>query len=195
MPERLHPLAQPGTPRVVFEAHHLGCAVDGIRSEDHVADEAPLARLGEQRQGTEEVHARAVGAHVVLAEQLVSPAYGQDRHVSLDGLAQASRLRAGAPDAEIVHEGVLVEVLAAAYEKEVELGKIGVLAGAQPHDLALDATPRATPLQRDGVAPVSVEVQDVRIEMADFDVHVQPSQNPARPSLRCAAPRKASMAE
>ena len=152
---------------MVLKAHHLRRARQCAGREEQVADHALLCSLGVEGDGADEAALLPRVGEVVLAQQLVAAADGEHRGVVLDEAGELAGLGVCPSCPEVVEQGALVEVLAAADEEEVELGQVGMVSHAHAGDARLDAAPLAALLQGDGVAPVPVEVQHIRIQMTN----------------------------
>ena len=188
--ERRHAAAEVGLAAVVFKADDRTAA--GLRQalEERVADHALLRSDGIIVDRADEVALLAVPRAVVAAEHLVAAADGQKRFAvgngSLD-LAALSGFQVG-------QEHLLLKVLTAADEKQVKLCKIRPLADRDLRHLGFDAAPLQTAAHTENIAPVAVEVQKVRVKMADTQNLFAHSQNSFPPSCFCSRPRRSSMA-
>ena len=104
---------------------------------------------------------------VEAAEQLVAAADGEERRAALDLVAQRVRL-AG----EIVRDERLLAVLAATDVEEVDLAGRDLVADADRRaPRARARAQRARRVEDGDVAAVRVDVEVVRIEVADADLH------------------------
>ena len=192
-PERLHPLAEEGAPAVVLEADQGGRLQPQrrVRLHHHVADAADLARLGAHVEEADAREALALGGVVVVAEQLVATADGQDRRPVLDGLCQVH----GLVLQQVVVDQRLLLVLAASEEEDVHLVDAPSHALAQLQNAGLEPAPARALQQREDVAAVAVDVHQVGVEPADgqaLAAHVA-QYGRSQPRLTSSA-RRSSMA-
>ncbi len=108
---------------------------------------------------------------VEAAEQLVPAADGEERRAGLDLVAQRVRF-AG----EIVRDERLLAVLATTDVEEVDLAGRDLVVHADGAHLEL-VPARSRALRENGdVAAVRVDVEVIRIEVADADLHAAVSQ-------------------
>ena len=187
--ERRHAAAEVGLAAVVFKADDRTAA--GLRQalEERVADHAFLRSDGIIVDRTDEVALLAVPRAVVAAEHLVAAADGQKRLAVGDGsldLAAFSGFQVG-------QEHLLLKVLTAADEKQVKLREIRLLADRDLRHLGADAAPLQAAAHTENVAPVAIEVQKVRVQVADAQGLLAHSQNSFPPSCFCSRPRRSSM--
>ncbi len=128
----------------------------------HVADHATLAGDRLQRQEADSRHALAVEAAVAAAEQLVAAADGERRRAAGDRLAESRSL-----PGEIVRHEELLAILPAADVVEVVVAGHDRIAHSQRRDLELVTSPAGAPREHGDVAAVGVDVEVVRVEVAD----------------------------
>ena len=150
--------------------------------DQHVADHAALARDGLEREEADAGHVLAVEAAVAAAEQLVAAADREHGRASLDRLVQRLRL-----PHEILRDEQLLSILPAADVVEVVLARHDRVAHPERRHLELVAAPRRPPREHGDVAAVGVDVEVVRIEVADAD-----RRHPERSQYGFASPREAS---
>ena len=156
--------------------------------EQDVADHAPLAGDGVQRQQAGAGQLDAAQVAVVRAEQLVAAADGEERGAALDRVAQ----RLGARR-EVRRDELLLAVLAAADVEEVDVRRRRV-AQVDRDDLEL-VPARLRPCREHGdVAAVGVDVEVARVEVPDADLHGRRSQNSATCPRSASRPRRESIA-
>ena len=153
--ERGDALAQIGAAAVVFKADDGPAAALRRAAKDEIADDALLRADGVEVHRAGIVELVAVPGAVIAAQHLVAAADGEDRLAVRRRLAQLARLAPG----EVAQEHLLLEILSAAEEKEVEIRKARRFARGQRRDRAVDAAPRAALLKAENVAPVAVKVQ------------------------------------
>jgi hypothetical protein len=108
---------------------------------------------------------------VEAAEQLVAAADGEKRRAAGHRFGQCGPLRS-----DVGRDQRLLAVLPAAYVVQVDLPSVHVLANPDVRDLELVASPRRPLPQHGDVAAVGVDVQVVRVEMPDADLHAARSQ-------------------
>ena len=174
---------------MVFKADD--CAATGLRQtfKKEVADHALFRTDGVIIDRADEITLLAVPRAVVAAEHLVAAADGQKRLAVGDGsldLAAFSGFQVG-------QEHLLLKVLTAADEKHVKLREIRLLADRDLRHLGADAAPLQAAAHTENVAPVAVEVQKVRVQVADAQGLLAHSQNSFPPSCFCSRPRRSSM--
>src|SRR6185312_9650810 len=159
--ERAHALAEPGASGVVLEPddrHGLSraqLAVDG-----DVADHPRRSRLGDEVDEAGAADLVSLVAAVVVPEHLVAAADGEHPGAVVDRGPQP----VGAAD-EVVLDQELIAVLAAADVVEVGLGQRVARAAADRREA--EPAPLAPRPQDGDVAAVGVDVQVLRIEVAD----------------------------
>ena len=120
-----------------------------------------------QRQDPDPGQLLAGDVAIEAAEKLVAAADGEKRCVTLDGLAQLLRLAR-----EVVRDERLLAVLPAADVVEVDLPDRNRVVHADRAQLEFVAA-AGRPLREHGdVAAVGVDVEVVRIEVPDPDLHV-----------------------
>ena len=188
--ERRHAAAEVGLAAVVFKADNQTAA--GLRQalEERVADHALLRPDGVIVDRADEITLLAVPRAVVAAEHLIAAADGQKRLAVGNGSLDLAALSG----AQIGQEHLLLKVLTAADEKQIKLCEICLLADRDPRHLGVDAAPLEAAAQTQEVAPVAVEVQKIRVQMADAQGLFAHSQNSFPPSCFCSRPRRSSMA-
>ena len=174
---------------MVFKADDRAAA--GLRQafKEEVADHALLRTNGVIIDRADEITLLAVPRAVVAAEHLVAAADGQKRLAVGDGsldLAAFSGFQVG-------QEHLLLKVLTAADEKQVKLREICLLADRDLRHLGADAAPLQAAAHAENVAPVAIEVQKVRVQVADAQGLLAHSQNSFPPSCFCSRPRRSSM--
>ena len=150
--------------------------------DQDVADHAPLARDGLEREEADAGHVLAVEAAIAAAEQLVAAADREHGRSAVDRLVQRLRL-----PREILRDEQLLAVLAAADVVEVVLARHDRVAHPERGHLELVAAPGRPPREHRDVAAVGVDVQVVRIEVPDAD-----RRHCARSQYGFASPREAS---
>ena len=188
--ERRHAASEVGLAAVVFKADDRTAA--GLRQalEERVADHALLRSDGIIVDRADEIALLAIPRAVVAAEHLVAAADGQKRFAVGNGSLDLAALSG----AQIGQEHLLLKVLTAADEKQVKLCEIRLLADCDLRHLGVDAAPLQTAAHAENIAPVAVEVQKVRVKMADTQGLFAHSQNSFPPSCFCSRPRRSSMA-
>src|SRR5581483_12130477 len=107
---------------------------------------------------------------VGTAEQLVAAAHGENARAAVDRAVQRVALRD-----EVARDERLLAVLAAADVEEVDTGGHVVLGPDRDDGQLVAPEPRPLAQNRD-VAAVGVDVEVVRVEMADGDLHAADSQ-------------------
>ena len=139
--------------------------------EQDVADHSPLAGDRVEREQADAGQLLAVPEAVEAAEQLVAAADRQHGRAALRRGEQRVALAF-----EVVRDERLLAVLAAAdVEKVVRAGHERVVHRDAVH-LELVAAPRRPPLEHGDVPAVGVDVQVLRIEVPDDDLHAARSQ-------------------
>ena len=170
-PERLRLRAERRVAGVILEADEHPPVV-GLGEE--IADEADLAGARRDVHDPEARDRLAHLWHVLAPEELVAAADREHRRAAGDRaleLIAVLALQVGADD-------VLAEILAAT--EEVHVGPVGVprLAGGERAGLDVDAAPLRALGQGQHVPAIAVDRHEVRIEVADAQVHrAQSSQN------------------
>ena len=132
--------------------------------DEDVADHPPVAG---DRLVREQADARlldAVGVEVEAAEQLVAAADGEQRRAVRDFRPQRVAL-----GGEVGRDQRLLAVLAAADVEEVDLAARHVVARPDRAHVELVPAPARPALEHGDVAAVGVDVEVVRVEVADDD--------------------------
>ena len=132
----------------------------------------------------------AVAVAVVAAEQLVAAADGEHGGAARDRLVHGVGLRG-----EVDRDERLLAVLAAADVEQVVRARPQRVAHRDRLDVELVPAPRRAPREHGDVAAVGVDVQVVRVEVPDADLHA--ALLPVRPHVRRRSPislRSASIA-
>ena len=132
--------------------------------DEDVADHPAVAG---DRLVREQADARlldAVGVEVEAAEQLVAAADGEQRRAVRD--VRPQRVALGG---EVGCDQRLLAVLAAADVEEVDLAARHVVAGPDRADVELVPAPARPAFEHGDVAAVGVDVEVVRVEVADDD--------------------------
>src|SRR4051794_35639289 len=186
-PQRPQPRAERRAAGMVLEADEGGGPPRVELAAQHdVADHARLAGDRFQVDQADAAHLVTMVAAVDVAEQLVPPAYA-NHHRPL----AHRRPQIGLPRKQVGNDEALVPVLAAA--EVVDVGRRQGIAGAAGQEVEADAAPAATPVEHGHVAPVGIDVQMLRIEMADAELHC-PSQYGRTTPRDSSFPRRSSMA-
>jgi hypothetical protein len=142
-----------------------------LRVEQDVADHPPLAGDRVQRK---QPHARqllAVREAVEAAEQLVAAADGQDGRAA--GRCGEQRV---ALALEVVRDERLLAILAPADVQQVVHAGLQRVLGRNGLDLELVPAPCGATFEHGDVPAVGVDVQIVRVEVPDDDLHAARSQ-------------------
>ena len=108
---------------------------------------------------------------VRAAEELVAAADREQRGTGRDRLPDARRLRR-----QILRDQRLLAVLATADVEQVVVARPDRLGDRHRAHFELVAPPGRTPREHRDVAAVGIDVQVVRIEMPDNDLHAARSQ-------------------
>src|SRR5437899_1153856 len=183
--ERLGPRVEARTAHMVLEpgegATHTRLE---LALEEDVADHAPLAGRALERQEAGAWHLLAVKAAVAAAEQLVTATDREERSAALEhGRAQRLGLRG-----EILRDEQLLPVLAAAHVIEVVVARDDRIVHPERRDVELVPSKRCAPSEHRDVATVGIDVEVIRIEMADAD-----RRHALRSQYFFARPRSATM--
>ena len=150
--------------------------------DQDVADHAALARDGLEREEADAGHVLAVEAAIAAAEQLIAAADSERRRSAFDRLVQRLRLRE-----EILRHEQLLSILPAADVVEVVRARHDRITHPERRHLELVAAPGRPPREHGDVAAVGVDVEVVRIEVADAD-----RRHPDRSQYGFVSPREAS---
>ncbi len=163
---------EPRPAGVVLEARerspHAGLE---LALEQDVPDHPPVPRDRVEGEDAHTWELRSAEVAIRPAEQLVPAAHGQQGGAVRERLVDALALVR-----EVGGDERLLAVLAAADVEQVVLPGSQRLAHRHGTHLQLVAAPRRTPLQHRDVAAVGVDVEVVRVEMADDDLHAASSQ-------------------
>ena len=152
---------------MVLKAHHHAAPGAVLAPEAVVADHPLHSPHGVQIQSADKVAALAVIGLVIAAQHLVAAADGEEGDAIFNGGFDLPVL---AP-VQIGQQHLLLEILAAADEHQVEAGQGGTAPDGQPGDAGLNAPPLQPPGHTYHIAPVAIEVQHIRVHMADFQFH------------------------
>ena len=134
--------------------------------EQHVPDHPLLAGDGLVREETDAGHRVAVAAEVTTAEQLVAAADREQRRAVRNGRLDRVSLRD-----EIGRDQRLFAVLAAADVVEVVLAGRELRRPPRAPSLELVPAERCPPPKDGDVAAVGVDVQVLRVQVSDADLH------------------------
>ena len=168
-PERLGPVLEIRPSAVVLEA---GQRLSGpFALQQDIPDHAPLTGDGMEREETAPGQLRTGPVAVVAPEQLVAAAHGEEGRAAGDRVLECRAL-----GFDVGCDERLLAILAAADVVEVDLSSVHALADADRGDLELMAASCGTLGQHGDVAAVGVDVQIVRVEMPDADLHAARSQ-------------------
>ena len=115
----------------------------------------------------DEVQLVAVPGLVILAEHLVAAADREEHLFVLDRGADLAPLAGG----KVAQQHLLLKILPAADEKDIVLCDIQRLADRALLDIDPDAAVLEAALHGDDIAPVAVQVEDIRVQMADIQFH------------------------
>src|SRR5438067_1065125 len=180
--------AEEGSAAVVLETDE-GARLQSfdVRLDHDVSDEALLAGFCFDVDEADAVISLAVGGLVVVAEQLVAAADGEDLGAVLGCLLEVVALVLD----EVVVDERLLAVLATAEEEDVDVGEVVGPAALNFFQFWYQAAPFRSFEQREDVAAVAVDVHQVGVEPADrellwFAAHVS--------QYGCAQPRLTSSA-
>ncbi len=132
--------------------------------DQDVADHAALAGDGLQRKQADSGHVLAVEAAIAAAEQLVAAADRERGRSAVDRLVQRLSL-----PYEILRHEQLLSVLPAADVEEVVVARDDLIAHPQGRHLQLVPAPRRPPREHRDVPAIGIDVEVVRIEVADAD--------------------------
>ena len=151
---------------MVFETdQRCGRQALDLRVDNHVSNEAFLARLGFHVDKADAGEALALGGLVVVAEELVSAADGKHRRASVH---RALERRLFVLEEVFVHQ-CLLPVLAASKEEDVDvLHALGV-AAAELQKFGVVTAPLGALEQREDIAPVAIDVHEVGIQPTDSE--------------------------
>ena len=162
--ERLGARVEASPARVVLEAgDRTRVARIELALEEHVADHPPLARDGLEGQQPDAGHVFAVEAAIAASEQLVAAAHRKERRAAGgDCLFQRLGLRR-----EVAGHEQLLAILAATHVIQIVRTGHDRIAHAELGQLEVMPAPRRPARQHRDVAAVGVDVQVVRVEVAD----------------------------
>ena len=158
-PKRLHALSQVRAAAVILIAHDGLCrdaALDG-----DVSDKARAAAIRIQVNEREALDL-LVSHEVGVAEQLVAATDGR-KHAAILDVGRELR----ALGEQVLAHDTLLAVRATADEDDVHVREARAVIDVDLPDLAADAAPLQALPQHEDVAAVSVEVQQLRVEMRD----------------------------
>ncbi len=192
----LDAFSEPGFPAVVFKSDQRALAAVRLpETVDGIADHPLLRPDGIQVQRAHKVTAHTLPGLIILSQHLISAADGQNTDAVLDGRAEGFRL----PGTQIGQKHLLLKVLSAADQQQVAACEVELFADPHPLNGRVDASPGKAPAHAEDIAGITVQIQDVGIEMTDIQFHsvsVLPaySQNSAPPQRRTISPLRASIA-
>jgi hypothetical protein len=150
--ERLHPFAEPGFSAVVFIPHDNAAPGLFLQLKAIIVDHTDICALCVEIDCSEIFAADAFMCLIVMTEHLIAAADGKKSLSILNRRLDVSSL-AGP---EILQQNLLFEILPSAYEKEIELRKVGPVADPKERHIAVDAAPLQTLLKAADIAAVSV---------------------------------------
>src|SRR6266542_305203 len=170
--QRLRPAVEARATRVILEARKCPARAGlELALEQHVADHPCLARHGVEWKEPDPGQVLAVEVAIGPPEQLVAAADGEQCRALRHRLDHPLRL-----GRKVLRNEGLLAVLAAADVEEVVLAWThGLVDRDRPH-LELVPAPGG-PARKDGdIASIRVDVEVVRIEVSDHDLHAARSQ-------------------
>ena len=180
-------LAQIGAAGVVLKAHH-GLAVQFVAGKHVVSDEPAFLSFRPDVDAAHELHDLSFPGLIVVTEDLITAADGQERLVVLDGRLDVRLL----VPVRVRQKHILLEVLTSADEEEVVLARVQVVSHGEPRHFAVDASPLQAFLHAEDVARVAVQIQKIGVQMAYVQFHVH-SQNFPPPASAESLSRTVSM--
>jgi len=133
------------------------------RVHDHIADESFFAGLGAHVDEPDAGKSLAFGRLVVVAQQLIAAAHRQHHRAVGDGRLERLLLELD----QVVVDERLLAVLAATEEKDVHVFNTVRGAAAEVDGARVQASPLGALQQREDVAPVAVDVHQVRVQPSD----------------------------
>ena len=175
---------------MVLKADNCAAAGGSAALKREVSDHALPGADGIEVDRADEIALLTVPCLIVITEHLIPAADGKNGFAVLDGGFQLAVLSA----AEIGEQNLLLKVLSAADEDEIESRKVRRIAGADLGDLGLESAPLQTAAEAQDVAAVAVEVQEIGIQVADLQLCCAHSQNSFPPRRFCSWLRRSSIA-
>ena len=161
---------------MVLKAHH-GLTAQVVALVHVISDHSILLAHGVEIQRAQKVALLSVPGFVVAAQNLIAAANGQKYLFIFDGSLDLRRFFAG----EILEQHALLKVLAAANEKQVVFGRLQLIANGHALYITVNAPPFQTLFEARDIAPVTVKVQNIGIEMANIQFHNYASQYSLNP--------------
>ena len=179
-PERLCAGIELRPARVVLEAcEPLLPAPLELALEQDVPDHPRIARHGLVREEPDPWHPRAVPAAVAAPEELVAATDGEQCHS-----ASLRRVKRIPLRAEVGRDKSLLAILAAADVQEVVRARVERVSHAKRPNLELVTTERRPPREDGDVSAIGVDVEVLRIEVADADPQATRSSQYGRTAPR-----------
>ena len=158
---------EPRPARVVLESRKRPPVVGiELALEQDVADHPAVTGDCLEREQAHAGHVLAVEAAVAAPEELVAAADGEHRSAAANGLVHLLGLRG-----QVLRDEELLAILPAAHVEEIVRARTDRLAHPDGLNDELVAAPGRPPVEHGNVAAVGVDVQVVRIEMPDPDLH------------------------
>jgi hypothetical protein len=165
-PERVSFFVKFGSARVILEPGNPPRGpIDEIAFEQHVADETMIRCLSANGKQPCAGHLTARDVTVRMPKQLI-PA--TDRQQRASGFYEAAQC--GPTSRDVRRYELLITILASADVDEIRLARklSSVINGAHRK---LNATPGGTPIQHCDITAVGVDIEQLRVEMGDRQLH------------------------
>ncbi len=157
-------------PAVVLEAGQGVRRVPQAAPHHQVAAKAPPGR-GVEVQQLQPREALSPAAGVIVPQELVRTAHGQEHHPRFHGRPQLS-----ATALEVAEDHLLPGLLAAPHKEEIAPGEVHPAARSYRDQARSETVPAGAPGQSENVPPVAVGIQVVWIKMVEGDRYFRHSR-------------------
>ena len=112
-----------------------------------------------QINGSQEIATDTLECFIIVAQHLISATDAQERLVSLNGFNDLFILAV----LQVRQQSFLFEVLSATDEEQIKVLQVDIRSDRHLCHLTADTTPFQAFLQADDIAPVTIQIQDIRI--------------------------------
>ena len=175
---------------MVLKTNDYRAAGSGQQTESQIADHSVMGSDGIKINGAQIFTVPAVRSLIRMPQQLIAPADTQERNPILNGRFPVFLFLSA-----VFQQQGLLKVLSAADKEEIISGKIHGITDVFLIYNAVDPSPFQTFPQAEDIAPVPIQIQNIRIQVTYFQLHdFSSSQNLPLPERAARRSRISSMA-
>ena len=169
--QRSDSLAEPGTAGMILEAYKnrfKSLSLKKFTLNNDISDYTSRFASGLEINNAKTIDPLAVLLLIIMSQQLIAAADSKHDLAVLYSIMNLLTLMI----IEIIIEQILLIILSAAHEDDIIFASIVALPDRNRLDLAFNTTPDAAALQRYKIAPISIEIKQIRIEMTYSKLHL-----------------------